>query len=268
MSLITMIEKLKELNKVVDTTKGTLQVQILAILKEGEAKTAGELSVLTKRRRKSVTDAIWKLKSKGLIDGENKNGELVYRITPKGAEYIEELITFFKPDKVPDIIGGFPGVVELLPIFYYTYDAVVALGINGDGGLSLKELSNIFGLSLDRTETYMDLFVNAPGAKLFRKINGPETRYCLTEDGQRVFSKLPYYNKNWGISAKLFKFITRSKHPKKIYVRLSFEIGLASFLISLASLASGSFFPLWIWIFFVSLVGIALIFDFFHFSGR
>ncbi|MCX8182690.1 MAG: winged helix DNA-binding protein [Candidatus Methanomethyliaceae archaeon] len=263
MSLITIIEKLRELNKVVDTTKGTLQIQILALLKNGhDSKTARELSTLTKRRRKSVTDALWKLKSKGLIDTENKNGEVAYRITPKGTKYVEELITFFKPDSVPDVIGGLSGVVELLPLFYYTYDAVVALGMADDSGLSLKELSNIFGLSLDRTETYMDLFTNAPGARLFRKMNELEPRYCLTEDGKRVFSNLSQYKKMERLSSSLFSFITRSKHPKKTYARLSAELGLGSFLTSLLTIISGSFIPLWIWISFVLLIGTIVLFDF------
>lgn len=265
MSLSILIEKLKELNRVVDTTKGTLQIQILSILKEAkDPKTAGELSIITGRRRKSITDALWKLKSKDLVSTVNKSGELGYTITPAGIRYMEELIELFRPERSPSLIGGLSGVVELLPLFYYTYDALVALGAAGDNGLSLREIADVFGLSIDRAESYMDLFIDAPGANLFRKEIGSEPRYFLTEDGKKVLSQLSYGRKGEKLMTKLLLLITRTRHPRKAYARISTLFGAGSFSVSALAIISGSLLVLWAWIAFISFFGVVAAFDSFR----
>lgn len=254
-----MIEKIRNLSRVVDTTKGTLQLQILFALRNSkEPMTPDELSQHTGRRRKSIMDALLKLKRKGLVCKVEKDGELAYKITENGSRYMDELLGLLKHEGDPEIyIGGLSGMVELLPLFFHIYDAILSLGIAGEYGLTLEKIADIFGLSPERAETYMDLFIDAPGAKLFKKIKGSETRYCLTEEGKRVFSQLPYHLKSKRqYSIKFLSLVTRSTHPRKIYSRLSLIFGAGSLITSVAAIFSGSYTPFLVWVLFITFFGV------------
>ncbi|MGC8936713.1 MAG: hypothetical protein ACP5KV_05045 [Candidatus Methanomethylicaceae archaeon] len=253
------MERIRDLNKVVDITKGTLQIMILLTLKNSKKPmTLQELSRCIGRRKKSINDAILKLKNKGLINKIEVADEATYVVTEQGIKYINELVGLFNSGD-PDYDGptvDLAGTVDLLPLFFYTYDAIVSLGMARESGLSLKKIASIFGLSLDRTETYMDLFIDAPGAKLFRKETGGETRYYLTKEGMRVFNQLSYcFRSKNRYLMKFLSLITRSTHPKTAYSRLSIVLGAGSLITSAYAVITGSIISCLIWISFIVFLG-------------
>ncbi len=265
MSLVRLVEQLKKINQVIDATKGTLQLQILMLLHSKGPQDADEISKAMSKRRKAVTDALRKLRMKGLIDERPKSEtdpESIYALTDQGREYVGSLNSLFNLSEhpSPEEEKRLVKFVEEFPLLYYTYDGVIALGLAGDDGLSAKELGRILNLSEQRAITYFDLFSSTPGATLFKKIDqgsggrgGPgKVRYTLTEEGKRVFRLLPSYNKmRLSIPFKILRFITMATHPRQVYSRLAIITAIGS-AVSLCATASAVLHPFTgIWLYFL-----------------
>ncbi|MGA2573803.1 MAG: hypothetical protein ABSF36_06330 [Candidatus Methanomethylicaceae archaeon] len=236
LSAIKLADLLKEVTKVVDVTKGTLQLQMLIYLNDHGPQSAEQISKELGKRRKAVTDALRKLKLKEVVNeiaqtNERSESVIMYQLTDNGKHYVESLRDIFGNKGGSSITTsratGFRLIelIEEIPLLFNTYDAIIAIGLSGSQGLSSKKLANLFSLSEQRAITYLDLFTDAKGATLFKKkLSGDgskeEVRYTLSDNGQRILKLLPMYNQlKSSYSFKVLRRITMSVHPRQVYLR-------------------------------------------------
>jgi len=280
LSAVKLADLLKEVTKVVDVTKGTLQLQMIIFLYDKGAQSADQISKELGKRRKAVTDALRKLKLKEVVKETTHNGEggestVVYELTDNGREYVGSLKDIFSTRGGASITTtrgtGFRliEIIEEIPLLFNTYDAIIALGIVGNKGLSASKLAKLFGLSEQRAITYLDLFTDAKGATLFKKkvINpnnaNEEVRYVLSENGQRTLKLLPLYNNlSASVSFKILRAITRAAHPRQVYSRSALLLAVGSLFSLVDRLISPIFLPFSLfWIGFVAFLGVTLLLD-------
>jgi DNA-binding MarR family transcriptional regulator len=285
LSAVKLADLLKEVTKVVDVTKGTLQLQMIIFLNDKGMQSADQISKELGKRRKAVTDALRKLKLKEVVKETTQSDDkgesaIMYELTDSGKEYVDSLKDIFSnkgsassPSSITTNRGtGFRLIelIEEIPLLFNTYDAIIAIGLAGSRGLPASKLARLFGLSEQRAITYLDLFTDARGATLFKKkIMNPsnaneDVRYVLSENGLRTLKLLPLYNSlNASISFKILKTITRADHPRQVYSRSAILLAVGS-LLSLADrlLPEPFFWPFTLfWIAFVAFIGVTLLMD-------
>jgi DNA-binding MarR family transcriptional regulator len=279
LSAVKLADLLKEVTKVVDVTKGTLQLQMLIFLNEHGPQTADQISKELGKRRKAVTDALRKLKLKEVVkefQNANDRGEtsVVYGLTDNGKNYVNSLKGIFSQKGASSITTsretGFRLIelIEEIPLLFNTYDAIIAIGLSGNKGVTTKKLAGLFGLSEQRAITYLDLFTDAKGATLFKKKvalpNEPndEMRYVLSDNGMRTLKLLPTYTSlQTSYTFKILMKLTGSIHPRQVYVRTAFILAIGSVL-TIAERMIAPQFPIvtivWI-IFLATLAGLLFI---------
>lgn len=248
LSAVKLADLLKEVTKVVDVTKGTLQLQMLIFLNEYGSQTADQISKELGKRRKAVTDALRKLKLKEVVkefQQTNDRGEsaVVYGLTDNGREYVDSLKGIFSQRGASAITTsretGFRLIelIEEIPLLFNTYDAIIAIGLSGNKGVTAKNLAGLFGLSEQRAITYLDLFTDAKGATLFKKKvalpneQNDEIKYVLSDNGMRTLKLLPTYtNLQSSYTFKILMKLTGSVHPRQVYVRTAIIMAIGSAL--------------------------------------
>lgn len=248
LSAVKLADLLKEVTKVVDVTKGTLQLQMLIFLNEHGPQTADQISKELGKRRKAVTDALRKLKIKEVVkefQQTNDRGEatVVYGLTENGKEYVDSLKGIFSQKGASSITTsretGFRLIelIEEIPLLFNTYDAIIAIGLSGNKGVTAKNLAGLFGLSEQRAITYLDLFTDAKGATLFKKkVTLPneqddEIKYVLSENGMRTLKLLPtFISLQSSYTFKILMKLTGSVHPRQVYQRTAIILAIGSVL--------------------------------------
>jgi DNA-binding MarR family transcriptional regulator len=278
LSAVKLADLLKEVTKVVDVTKGTLQLQMIIFLNDKGPQTAEQISKGLGKRRKAVTDALRKLKIKEVVkelaqSGEKGSSALSYELTESGKGYVESLKELFAmkgSSSVTTTRGtGFRliEIIEEIPLLFNTYDAIIAIGLAGSNGLRSSKLAKLFGLSEQRAITYLDLFTDAKGATLFKKKtmnpNDPneDVRYVLSENGIRTLKLLPAYNSlNSSLCFRILKRITMSVHPRQVYSRVAVILAIGSLLALLDRIVSSLYFTM-AWMVFITFFAALLLFD-------
>jgi DNA-binding MarR family transcriptional regulator len=248
LSAVKLADLLKEVTKVVDVTKGTLQLQMLIFLNEHGPQTADQISKELGKRRKAVTDALRKLKLKEVVKefqqtDERGESAVVYGLTDNGKEYVNSLKGIFSQKGASAITTsretGFRLIelIEEIPLLFNTYDAIIAIGLSGNKGVTAKNLASLFGLSEQRAITYLDLFTDAKGATLFKKKvalpneRDDEIKYVLSDNGMRILKLLPTYSSlQTSYTFKILMKLTRSVHPRQVYVRTAIILAIGSVL--------------------------------------
>jgi DNA-binding MarR family transcriptional regulator len=248
LSAVKLADLLKEVTKVVDVTKGTLQLQMLIFLNEHGPQTADQISKELGKRRKAVTDALRKLKLKEVVKefqqtDERGESAVVYGLTDNGKEYVNSLKGIFSQKGASAITTsretGFRLIelIEEIPLLFNTYDAIIAIGLSGNKGVTAKNLASLFGLSEQRAITYLDLFTDAKGATLFKKKvalpneRDDEIKYVLSDNGLRILKLLPTYSSlQTSYTFKILMKLTRSVHPRQVYVRTAIILAIGSVL--------------------------------------
>ena len=244
------ISLLRELDSLIDFSRGELQLNIIIKLGEtgGRDLTASQLSKILGERYRSVIDALHRLERKGLVEKKvGERGILLYTLSAIGKWYyntLTKLLNLKGEMEAEDqhlshktILRHFTKEARTID---YIVDAIIALATTGKKRLPLETLASIMGLSTTRAQSYLDLYSQKTSQpKLFKKtIKQPtlisrilnkiglkksrtKVYYELTEEGLTVYHKLPYYMKLRGNTpAKILTTITRTGHPKIALKRL------------------------------------------------
>jgi DNA-binding HxlR family transcriptional regulator len=303
------INQLRSIEKLVDISKSTIQIDIMLTLNKGN-KTSAEIAKEIGQRRKAVTDAMRKLRLKGLVNGVEEDQNLKssrYKLTLSGfsclntlleltgsaKDHIGEKIGHLRDygairniDDDPEIQSPSGSLIETqndinaFPIAAVVSELILILGTVKGNIMSRKDLANAVGLSEQRTESYIEVYLNG-STKLFRKYTDApkivrlmakfglrsktkktETIYGLTNEGIQHFYKLPTYTKlKQSATYKLFSKITFSSQPKNIFKRLNMMLfvggatTIALFQYPFNSLTSG------IWVFIIAFVAAVTLLD-------
>ena len=271
-SLMERLSKLKSIDKVVDLSRSTIQLEAMFLLSSRGELSAHEIARLMGQRRKAITDALRKLKLKDVIEEVDVGGERLYRLSPFGEKCLNTLL---EATGLKSLIAerhslykfeGLENVIKNITLSYYVFECLIAAGLAGRK-VDVNRLARIVNLSPQRLQAYLDVFSGNVNPKLFRKYNVP-TRlssilqklrinrrrskivYVLTDEGTKLFLRSPQYVKLK--SSKLYKilsFITRACHPKELWQRLSMimYLGVAitaasAFISPIALIASLAFF--------------------------
>ncbi|MBC7120509.1 MAG: MarR family transcriptional regulator [Candidatus Methanosuratus sp.] len=250
------LEQLRKVDGLIDISKSTLQLDIILALNANNELSPAEIASVIGQRRKAVTDALRKLRNKGLVDTTLEGGKSArYVLTDSGAECISVInrcignnghgkannIIINQVKKIPSVNATSIQFASALSQLLF------ALGTAKGNALPLSEIASIMGLSEQRTESYLELFMKSE-PRLFRRYTDDpswvkhlrklglklrtkkrETFYGLTQEGLQYFYKLPSYNRiRRSKSYKMLSTLTRSNSPREIVKKLGFAVLLVS----------------------------------------
>ncbi|MDD1776214.1 MAG: helix-turn-helix domain-containing protein [Candidatus Methanomethylicus sp.] len=161
------INQLRYVVSFVNISKDSLQLDIMMALSQKEM-SAADIAQAVGQRRKAVTDSLRKLKNKELIESISGNGSYpTYKLTSTGLENISSLIRFIeeKESQTPLIESPTltqptaldPGAFSMASV---TAQLLLALGTSKGNRLAIKKLAGVVGLSTQRTESYLDVYLN------------------------------------------------------------------------------------------------------------
>lgn len=234
-ALLSSVSVLREVDATVDFARGWLQLRILLVVGSLGRCTVDRLVEIVGERRKAVLDALRKMRTKGLIEGGDtlslsEDGLRIYRtlvsvlsgafVTSAASRYVRAMTTDLHRD---------------IAKFSYLYDVIVALGTSKGFELPLDTLASITRLSPETLEDYLKPFVEDE-PKLFKRVvkrgkllSRRKVYYRLTEDGLKVYHRLPEYVKYRGsVAAALLRSLTNSGHPRVVLKRVAITLALGS----------------------------------------
>jgi len=236
------ISVLREVDSAIDIARGWLQLRILiAIGLLGGADVNSIVSLLNERR-KSVLDALRKMREKELINISNG----VILLSSKGEKIFNIItgITGFNTSSLKSTLTHMNiydrpvyDVYRDLTRSFYLYDAIIALGSSKNHELPLGTLAYISRISPEVLDDYLKVYTSPP-IKLLKRITRTSkilflkrntVYYRLTGDGVKVYHRLPDYVKYKGsICARILRFIARSGHPRMVLKRIAFITSIGS----------------------------------------
>jgi len=279
---VEKINQLKQVDQLVDISKSTLQLDILLSLSEESEYTVSDLVSMLGQRRKAITDALRKLRNKGLIE-QSIDGKH-YKLTESGARCIDMLMDFLG---VVPRSGGYNKVqdrqdhvvVEALSSISIASQIIMTMGTSKGYRMTLKEIARSIGLSPQRAQSYLDLYLErepklfkkymdeALSSKILSKFGMPkkyETYYALTQEGLQQFYKLPLYTKlKQSLAYRILSRVTGTANPRSIFRRLNFLL-YGCGLVSAVSIALNvSPVVPWAWAIFSAIVGTVALADLF-----
>ena len=314
------INQLRSIDKLVDISKSTIQIDIMLNLSKGEM-TSAEIAKEIGQRRKAITDAMRKLRVKGIVDEvvDQENGKSSkYKLTASGLACLESLLEFTGsssghaslglerkaddfgalgalPKENPvtinqpansKVLTGSYNDLNSFPMAAVLSELIMILGTAKENIMTRKDLAKAVGLSEQRTESYLEVYLNG-NPRLFRKYaespkmtrlatqlgvplktRKTETVYGLTNEGLQYFYRMPSYARlKQSVVYKLLSKITRTSHPKSIFKRLTMmlcgggALSVASLLLPFGYIASA------IWLFSTLFVGAVTLLDAFMYNS-
>ncbi|MCS7098578.1 MAG: ArsR family transcriptional regulator [Candidatus Methanomethyliaceae archaeon] len=276
--LMERILQLRNVDKIIDLSKGTLQLDILlAISSKGEA-TISDIVEITGQRRKAITDALRKLKNKNLVESSDKKR---FRLTQEGERCIKMLAEFLgNSQNIGSIEHGLP---DIIPKSSILSQIIIALATSRNNRMTVKEIARAIGLSPQRAQSYIDLYVNRESSffkkytdetsisKLLSKLGISskkyETYYALTKEGFQQFYKMPLYLKmKQSLAYRILSKITFTKNPRLIFRRLNFLFYGLGFASALAMAFNYLIIP-WTWAGFSIVITLLVIADLFLYNS-
>ncbi|MCS7108959.1 MAG: hypothetical protein NZ911_06150 [Sulfolobales archaeon] len=243
--ILQRVGVLREVDSVIDLTRGWLQFRILIALGFLGSSDPDGLAKLLGERKKAVLDALRKLKLKDLIT--DVEGGRYVSLSESGKELYNMVVGLVSGDSVRGRGGlRFPISEDIhrdLAKSIYLYDVIVALGTSRKHELSLNTLASIVKLSPEVLDDYVKPYAEGD-LKLFKRYSasgklfsrGKKLVYRLSDEGLKVYHRLPDYVKyrnDW--KASILRRLTRSGHPRIVLKRISLILSLGSAFIALTA---------------------------------
>ncbi len=299
------MDKLRSIDRLIDISKSTIQIDILLTLSRGEM-TSAEIAKEICQRRKAITDAMRKLRVKGLVDEVTEEGigkSARYALTAAGHGCLNTLLNLTHPNSNPkaettqdthravsdpwpkDRIplpgqcpppGGTIYTVDAssFPIAAITSELIMVLGSESGNVMSSKRLARTVGLSEQRLESYLEVYLNGT-PKLFRQyVDRPgwakvlsklglksstrktETYYGLTSEGLQYYYRLPSYSKlKNSLSYRVLSRLVGTAHPKAMFKRLTLMLCLGGIVSVELLLIPFGYITTSLWLFATVFVG-------------
>lgn len=210
--VLNKLNKLRALDDMLDFARASTQLDILIALGDNKPISLDELASKVGRGKRQVADAIRKMLRKGFVRYEEKDGKMFIMIDENGLNYlknISDVLSIGVKDIRTVLDSKKADVTENIGTYFYAYETLTILGI-AQRPLSLNKLASIIGISPNRLESYLDLFVSRDeahknifekiykisyGVLSFKHVSKTLTYYKLSELGMKIFYKLPFYMK-------------------------------------------------------------------------
>lgn len=210
------LDRLRSLDRLVDISKSTIQIDILLALNKKEM-SISEIANNIGQRRKATTDALRKLRNKGLIDISREDGKgTTYMLSESGVRCNHLLLSFMgSPTSEEHVPSNSKNKEECLPsdggptrserqviqiqpkicasvgqgnfaVAVTVSEIIFALGTANENTMPLRKLAKMIELSEQRAESYLKLYLHGE-PKLFRRfVSEPGWVKVLTGMGIRV----------------------------------------------------------------------------------
>ncbi|MDI9644451.1 MAG: MarR family winged helix-turn-helix transcriptional regulator, partial [Candidatus Verstraetearchaeota archaeon] len=156
METVLLSERLTRLRSVtglIDISKSTLQLDIILALNSRGELSPAEIASILGQRRKAVTDAMRKLRIKGLVEPASENGKsATYRLTALGGESIKAILGFLEDRGEPQPSLVYQKSMELgsFALASALSQLLFTLGTAKGNALPIEELAGVMGLSVQR----------------------------------------------------------------------------------------------------------------------
>ncbi|BEP18207.1 HTH-type transcriptional activator ArnR [Pyrofollis japonicus] len=270
--LIERIDSIRELDSVIDLARGWLQIRILILLGAGEA-TVDSLMTRLSQPRKTILDALRKMRQKGLVE-DNKG---YYRLTEKGQRLFRIILGLNSNGlNSPSTVrcrsttdGATPyDIIAKTTRYLYLYEALMALGSSPSMELSIETLSSILRLSPRQLDDYLSVYANGALKILKRSIKQCgvlRKRTCvyyrLNNNGLKILHKLPEYTRiKRSLSNRILVKITRTLHPRLVLKRITIALSVGSAIAMLLVLFKPELgvIILGSWVLFISFISLLI----------
>ncbi len=238
MELLNSVSMLREVDAAVDFARGWLQLRILLSVGYLGRCSVDRLVEVLGERRKAILDSLRKMRAKGLIEGE---GEL--SLTEEGRRVYGTLLSVLGSSRRASAgttlsRAAAQDIPRDVLRFSYLYDVLVALGTSKGYELPLSTLASVTRLSPTTLEDYLKPYVEDELRLLKRvvrggRLTGRRVFYRLTDEGLKVYHKLPDYVKYRGsLVAMVLRSLTRSGHPRIVLKRVALALAIGSAITS------------------------------------
>ncbi len=247
-TFLEKLRKIKEIDKVVDISRSTIQLEILLYLGVREKASIDDLVAGLSYRRKAITDALRKLIKKNLVVKDQSSEE--FELSNTGRKYFNELLRILgykntmkgihEIKKSMNPTSRLKNMINEISTAYYLHETLICLGSSPKHEASIETLSSIVNLSPQRLRSYLDLFANKsnPELRLLKKIyrntlftnilsllgvkrSKVKVYYGLTKQGLGILRKLPTYIKlKRNVFLRILFKLTRSCHPKEAHRKM------------------------------------------------
>ena len=234
-SAYDVLNKLKDLDRLVDFARARIQLCIMLFFFKHDKGSLEEIAEAINERKKAVRDALIKLERKGLI--VRNESENAYKPTSLGKRFIVVLNDVLKSAENPSLNSSgirlndmdFRSVASQLIAMRYIYDVIVYIGSSYGGSATMTTISSLLRLSPEVAESYMDRFPELFVKQRRRRRTSPfsgrkklktiEVR--LSKKGMSVYYTLPEYLRlKKSLLYKVLRFLTRTGHLRVAYKRL------------------------------------------------
>lgn len=260
---MSMFDLARELDDVIDLSRGRLQLEI--VLKLGRVESAVHVDDLVRElreRRKAIFDSLRKLETKSLI---TRDGERVF-LTDFGKDVFSKIMVLKKSEQELLVSRGAYSltkydVARIMVGDMYLYETLQALNSSVKGILPVDVLSKIVGISSNVLDEHLLKFTK--GEFMFlnrhvkpRQIFGLKTTkiyYSLTDEGKKMVNLYLgslSIRRKW--SFKLLSKLVGTTHPRIILKRLALFLSIGSAFAMLIQFVIPTFSILvlstWIWL--------------------
>lgn len=214
------IEKLRLIDSVVDFARGYVQLSVILTAIDEERIIPDYTAEKLKLSRKSVIDAIQKLKRKGLLYKEKGN---IYILTDKGKK-------FFKLLSETISALSLTNPVEKIMESYRISEAILVTGTSTKEWVDIRTVAKY----LDFDPEQLEKLIETKASNLFkmRKVAG-NTFLALTYEGSELYDLLLESIKLGPLTAKTLALLTGTLDPRNALRRFMIVYLLVSILVFL-----------------------------------
>ncbi len=259
------LQILRELDSIIDFSKGGLQLRIMLLLGAKGYMSTRDISKALGERHKSIIDSIRKMVLKGLVEKIEDKG--LYKLSETGLEFYNRLLSILYHDNRQRISREERREMSLdlayeISRHIHLADALIALASSKRGELSINDIADAMRLSVDRAKTYLDTYSGESRLRLFKRIERRSrlleiiskilkvfgiyikttlTVYRITDEGLTVFYKLPFYARyKRSIIAKILSKIFGTAHPRIVLKKTSLILLFSSLFTGFTTLLNPS----------------------------
>lgn len=214
------LEKLRLIDSIVDFARGHIQFSIILTTLDDGYVIPDYAAEKLKLSRKSVIDAIQKLKKKGLLYKSKSN---VYTLTEKGKKFaslLMETLSSLSP------VGSIDKIIEA----YKISETILLVGTSTKEWVNIKEIAKYLAMKPEQLEKIIE--TKASKILKTRKFSG-NTYVALTYEGTELYELLLESIKLGPLTAKTLTLMTGTLDPRDALRRFMIVYLLISILVFL-----------------------------------
>jgi len=214
----TTLERLRLIDSIIDFARGQIQLSVILTMLDNERIIPDYTAEKLKLSRKSVIDAIQKLKRKGLLYKSKGN---VYLLTEKGKKFtrllLETLSSLSPIDSIDKIVEA-----------YKISETVLLAGTSTKEWVDIREIAK----HLDMNPKQLEKIIESKASKIIktRKVSG-NTYIALTYEGTELYELLLESIKLGPLTAKTLALMTGTLDPRDALRRFMIVYLLISILV-------------------------------------